>query len=341
MRAFLLWLLLAGSAFAQGGIGPGPGTVHATASGTVSFSCPGTGSTSSTITCTGTYTGPDPSTSGWTYSWNSTCTGSGSVTSVASVSGGSITGIVVPTPTGACAGTVTITTNIPTSNSSGSVTISSPAVWTLIDKKACVSSSSSSGCTTAAVNSTGAKLIFITVGWFGNAPVISDNQSNSYSDLISFGSIGSTGAAMTSKYKISPTTGASHTFTAVPSASTSYIGFAVEVWGEAGTPTFDQGATNNSGCNDTTNSQQVGYSLTPGGNNALVLAYLANNTAAGGTVSIDSSFSLDVTIDSSFGNSLGAAMASRVFATPSATQPTYSTTSAPLNMCVQSISFLP
>jgi hypothetical protein len=41
MRAILFWLLLAGSAFAQGGMGPGPGTAHTTGGG---GGCGGSGS---------------------------------------------------------------------------------------------------------------------------------------------------------------------------------------------------------------------------------------------------------------------------------------------------------
>lgn len=101
------------------------GVLAAAPSNSIAVSCPGTGSTSSTIACSGTYTGTAPSTSGWTYSWNSTCSGSGTPT-VSGISGGTITTITVTTPGSACTGTVTLTDNLSDSANSGSVVISAP-----------------------------------------------------------------------------------------------------------------------------------------------------------------------------------------------------------------------
>lgn len=97
----------------------------------ITISCPGTGATSSTLTCSGTYTGLAPSTSGWSYVWNTICTGSGTPT-VSGIGGGVITTISVSTPTIACSGTLQVTDNLGSVATSGSVNFSTPGPLSLL-----------------------------------------------------------------------------------------------------------------------------------------------------------------------------------------------------------------
>lgn len=129
-RAILLWLLLCIST-ADARFPPHSSGVAVGGSNSIAVSCPGTATPSASIVCSGTYTGTAPTTSGWTYAWNTTCSGSGTPT-VSGISGNVITSITIATPS-ACAGTVTVTDNSPLSNiaTSGTVTIAAPGPLTL------------------------------------------------------------------------------------------------------------------------------------------------------------------------------------------------------------------
>ncbi len=122
----------------------------------ITVSCPGSGSTGSTIACTGTYAGTAPATTGWTYSWNTTCTGTGAPT-VSGVGGGTITSITVATPASGCAGTLTFVDDLGSTTPSGSVTITGGGGNTVAD----------------AAHSTSAEVgqyLQFTLAWGGSAP---------------------------------------------------------------------------------------------------------------------------------------------------------------------------
>ena len=79
--------------------------VVVSATGFTSASTSSSGTINSTLVVTINYTGLAPS--GFTYSWNSTCSGTGTATSF-SASGGVATG-TISTPASTCAGTITVT----------------------------------------------------------------------------------------------------------------------------------------------------------------------------------------------------------------------------------------
>lgn len=97
--------------------------LSAAASPTLSFSVLANGSPSSTINGSGSYTGPAPS--GLTAAWNTTCTGTSTVTGFSA--GGGTWAATFSTPASTCTGTLTATgTGSNTANgTSPSVTISS------------------------------------------------------------------------------------------------------------------------------------------------------------------------------------------------------------------------
>ncbi len=108
-----------------------PGVTITGVSNSITLSCPGTASTSATLACSGTYAGTAPTTTGWTYTLNTTCSGSGTPT-VIGIGGGNITSISVPTPGSGCTGTLSVTDNLGSSATSGSVVISAPGPLSLL-----------------------------------------------------------------------------------------------------------------------------------------------------------------------------------------------------------------
>lgn len=294
---------------------------------TLTISCPGTGATSSTITCTGTYTGTAPATTGWTYSWNSTCTGSGSVTSVGTPSGGSIPSIVVPTPTGACAGTLTLTTNIPTSATSGSVTISG-ATWVLLAHTQ-GTGGTSNGVTTSAINCSGANLIIFHVAFYtagGGISSVTDSSSNSWG-APQTNSGGTSGVAV--YIVINPTTSSSQTFTVAGSGF--FPTTSVECWHDTiGTPVLDNLIANSTATTVATITAGVS-AYTPAVSNELLITPMGINTAPGLTYAIDTGFTISDQGQAASGVNVSGALAYFIDPNTSPINPTWTLTPPGVN----------
>ena len=143
-----------------------------------------------------------------------------------------------------------------------------------------------SGVTTGNINTTGAKIICISVTWYsgGGLPVITDSSGNTWTYLTStLGGNGITYSCIC--YCINPTTSATHNFT-----STSYFAYSsisVSCFGSSGTPTYD---VENSSVAYSGN-QTTGCSITPTNNNSLIFTSLG---ASWGTypISVNSSFTI-------------------------------------------------
>lgn len=121
-----LWALLVASASAQ--MLQGIVNAKTGAAPPLTITSCANAAVSSTSACTGTYTGTAPASA--TGAWNSPCSGSSTITSF-SASAGAVS-FTASTPAAGCVGTLTITTNIPTSATSPAVTITGPGTIALI-----------------------------------------------------------------------------------------------------------------------------------------------------------------------------------------------------------------
>jgi hypothetical protein len=114
--------------------------------------------------------------------------------------------------------------------------------------------------TTAAIDTTGAKLITVEIHHYAdNAQAVTDSEGNTYTALTKRGS----GNYFTKLfYCISPTTSATHTFTVT---GDQYEVIGVQAWSHPGTPVFDSESGSNAGSGTTI---QPG-SISPSGSSVL------------------------------------------------------------------------
>ena len=235
-----------------------------------------------TIPGSGTYSGTTPSSIS-SATWGGSCSGSATPSNF-SASGGKWTARFT-TPAGVGTGcTLGITNDLSSNATSPGVTISgASSTWAVV---ANADVAGSSGGTTAALNTTGAKLIVACVsfnnpGAFSNATV-TDNKGNTYVKAGTTPVDASVDNSTALFYKISPTVGTGHTFSISAQYSSSQV---IAFSDSAGTPVYDQ----LSGDKGTGTTLQAGP-ITPGANNSLVIQCNSSQALLG--VSIDGGFSI-------------------------------------------------
>lgn len=318
MLKVTLWLLLL--------VAPAWGQMMMTGAGKVgtapalTISCAGTASTSSTVACSGTYTGSAPS-SFASAVWQSPC--SGSVTPpAATFTGGAWGPVNFPTPSGACTGALLVTTNIPTSATSGAVVVSGASTWSLT--RIAEVPGSPHGGNSNTVDMTGVKVIGIAIGWYsglGSTITPTDSSGNTYT----CGAAQTIGATETWLcVKVNPTVTSSMTFTASAGVGNGYIAAEIAGWTESGTPTLGSFTGNTTASNSTTTG-----STTPAADHALALTGFSTGYV-GGSSSISPSgdghtgYSITSQQPNVSGNNLSAALAWREITPISAQNPTWS-----------------
>lgn len=173
--------------------------------------------------------------------------------------------------------------------------------------------------TTASIDTTGADIIVINVGWYGSGttPTVTDSKSNSWTSLTSRvdANIG-----CRIWYKASPTVGSGHTFTATGLGS--YPNIQVLAFSGAHATPFDV----ENGGTGTGSTKQPG-SITPAEGNELVIAGLGHENNSGGAVSIDGSYTA-YTVAYSVGNCEGGGIAYWIQGSATATNPTWNITNS-------------
>lgn len=142
-----------------------------------------------------------------------------------------------------------------------------------------------SGATSSGINTTGANLIVINVGYYATASglTVTDSNSNTWTPLTA-----NTGTATYQRfyYCYNPTVGSGHTFTV--SGTTIYATFQVMAFDAVAASPFDTEVGNSAGGG--WSSLSTG-SLTPGQNNVLLVAGIGfGGTNAGTGMAPDSSF---------------------------------------------------
>lgn len=179
--------------------------------------------------------------------------------------------------------------------------------------------------TTAGIDTTGANLIILALGYYGDggAVTITDSKSNTWTPRTAYKDVGS-GTTIRLYYAENPgSVGAAHTFTA--SSSGAFPSIAVACFAGAATATVyetENGATTNSAT-----SLQAG-SITPSGDDRLVTGALANGQDQTGSITINGSYNLTNTVEHSAGNHIGVSLAYIIQTTAAATNPTWSWTNA-------------
>jgi len=181
-------------------------------------------------------------------------------------------------------------------------------------------SAAGNGFTTSAIDTSGADLIVLSIGYYNgiNTATVSDSKSNTWTALTQ--RVATNNCAHRLFYCASPTVGTGHTFTLT--GNSTFGAMQVQAFsGAAASPyVSENGATAGSGT-----SLQTG-SLTPAENNALLVSGACIREAAnpGDTLSINSSFSIS---DSQIGvasQNLGSAMAYKIQEARGAENPTWS-----------------
>lgn len=178
--------------------------------------------------------------------------------------------------------------------------------------------------TTSAVDTTGANLIILALA--GQSFSVSDNKSNTWTALTSR----SNGAGNTTGrlyYCENPTVGSGHTF----STGQTYNAVGMVAFSGADTSPFDQQNTNTNG----TGTPLTTGSVTPGVNGELLIAGLA----LGGTTltpAIDSSYTLQGSVNATPGVTYGVGVAYLVQTTAAASNPSWSWAGGSTN-CVAEI----
>lgn len=177
--------------------------------------------------------------------------------------------------------------------------------------------------TTNAINTTGAQLLLVGVGYYypsGN-PAIGDSKSNTWFPL-GAQAAGASGEGVQTFYAVNPIVGSGHTFT---NSTANFSSVAVSAWG-AVTPVHDQ----ESGNNVVLATSVAAGSVTPSENDELVLAVLCVRDlgSTGDTVSINGGFTISDQIPGLGANRLSVGMAYLVQTTAAAANPTWSWTNS-------------
>ena len=181
----------------------------------------------------------------------------------------------------------------------------------------CVGSTNSTTVTSAAINTTGASLIVISLSYFqgGSFTTPTDSSSNTWTQLTVHTNNSDTSQVLF--YVTNPTTSASHTFTENNGGTSTYPGICVTAF--SGTQTSSPFDVQNGNQGTTVTTLSTG-SITPGSNNELVVTGVGGNYS---TSSINSGYTI---IDSEPGvasHGYTAAIAYIVQTTATATNPTW------------------
>ena len=186
------------------------------------------------------------------------------------------------------------------------------------------------GGTTAAIDTTGASLIVISVGWNATAIVpitVTDSKSNTWSPL-SFSVRTDTREQL--YICLSPTVGSGHTFTVTGTAI--YPAIIVTAFAGVASLQVDTGANGAS-------SPIASGSITPAANGALILTARVSNAAATNTIT-PSGFTA-ITVAYAGGTNMGGAVGYLIQTTAAAVDATWTWTGTPTQNAVTTAVFLP
>jgi hypothetical protein len=180
------------------------------------------------------------------------------------------------------------------------------------------------GVTTDGVDTTGADLIVVNVGWYSNGGLnntlaVSDSEGNTWTALTIRST---TNIACRLFYVYNPSVGAGHTFTANDGANSPYPSIEMMAFSGAAAAPFDQ----QNGATATATSIATG-SITPTEDNELVVAGLAHENNSAGAVSINGGFTA-LKVAYVGGNSQGSGLARLIQTTATAANPTWSITTS-------------
>lgn len=180
-----------------------------------------------------------------------------------------------------------------------------------------VDGDSKSTVTTDAIDTTGADLIVIEVGWYtaGTTPALSDSKGNTWTGLTAR-TQGTFRVRMF--YCVSPTVGSGHTFTAAGTDSYPEIGV-LAVSGVNAADAFDQESAG--GGASAATSVQPG-SVTPDEANCLVVTGLVSE---GSSITINGGYTA-ISVNNTGGANMGGGIAYLIQSSAAATNPTWSWT---------------
>jgi len=195
-----------------------------------------------------------------------------------------------------------------------------------------------SGGTSGSLNTSGSNFIVIHASWYPigvDNPTLSDSQGNTWTPLTSHTTPGSPGILRSRLwYCYSPITNAAHTFT-LSGAGGFYASIQIAAFSGVSASPFDLENGNNSDSGSTTLSTG---SITPSQANSLVITGFSF-ALDGGTISIDSGYTIVATIPFNNGNYDGGSLAYKILTSSSAQNPTWTATSSPTYKAASIASF--
>lgn len=182
---------------------------------------------------------------------------------------------------------------------------------------------SDTGVTSDAINTTGANLIVVSVAWFagGDSIVFSDSKGNTWTPLTAI--TGGATVVGVLYYCFNPTVGSGHTFSVAQGNIELgiYPSLCVTAWSGIASSPFD--TENGIGDSSWTTINTGSIAPSPG---TLVIAGLAFGSNSGGTISIDSGFTITDTIPT--GTPFGCSMAYKIQSGVSLLNPQWTSSAA-------------
>lgn len=179
--------------------------------------------------------------------------------------------------------------------------------------------------TSDSVDTTGANLIVVSVGWYTGSTssgTLTDSKGNTWTALTPQSNNGGTPIKNQLYYCYAPTVGSGHTFTW--SGTFTFPAISVVAFDNIAASPFDgENGGNNGGSAGST--VQTG-SLTPSQANSLVITGLAHETNSGGSVSINGSFT--IAASNPYGGQEGNAIAYLILTSATAQNPTWDITNS-------------
>lgn len=189
--------------------------------------------------------------------------------------------------------------------------------YTFLAAQSCGFTSGSSGCTSPAINTTGATLLAAVVTGITSSPGLTDSASNTWSGGTLIGVIPD---YVTIYYKLNPATSASHTFT-LGSGSATFSALAVAAFSGGPQKTFDALSVGATGAS----SSPSGGSITPAQNNEIVIAGVENHSGGTTINSLNGGFTIPANgnFAAIANQNAGAAIAYLIQTTAGAANPTW------------------
>ena len=183
---------------------------------------------------------------------------------------------------------------------------SAPSGFAIVNSTSARYTGEATGCTTAALDTTGANLLLMAVGWYASNPNRSDSKGNTWLPLATTNSTNCNGKLY---YATAPVVGSGHTFSLNTAGANEYASVCIlAVSGSHASPVDNETIWAGTGTTATN-----GTGITPNQANSLVVASIAIFTGTSPTATaIDGGFSIVQQQNANGAQNIGCALAYRI-----------------------------